>query len=405
MNPLAWFVVQWQDKREFGEPIWPSLRQAVRWHTRIKQTQLRDVSLRIQKRFWPRRAWAEPISVVAARRARQEGSHGISGFVELCAPEEVPIEPTDPLALLLLERCPPQTPLLSRRGFVCELSGARLHIGEGLIVTRQKSLLLDSAFASYRLQRSRVLGQPLPNHLPLFESRVTSIHGLFDSNTYHWLVDALPRLHSLEMASQEPLTLLLPEGTSGYQLESLRLVLPDFIGLRQMPSGWIQAEQFVFASYLTQAGCVSLPQSHSEAVRRRVWERLGLSPDHIGTKRIFISRKGASSRHILNEDEVMETLHEFGFSSYRLEELSFSDQVRLFHDVEIVVAPHGAGLANILFAPQTQVVELQSEAISHYFYLTQSLGHSYTRVMSPPRRNDNLLVSIPELKRVLTPLL
>ena len=398
---LSWFAARWQDKREFGEPMWPSLWQSALWHIRTKEAQLRQFVGRIQGRLWPRGAWAAPVSVVAARRAGQEESHGISNFVEVCVPEEVLVDPTNPFTSSLSERFSPEAPLLSRRGFVCKLSGARLHVGEGLVVTRAKALLLDSAFASYRLTRSRVVGQPLPRKLPRVEGRVTAIHGLFDSNTFHWLVDALPRVHSLEMVSPEPLTLLLPDTASDYQLESLRLILPDSIEVRPMPSGWIEVEQFVFASYLTQAGCVSLPRTHSDAVRQRVWQRLGLSPGHIGTKRIFISRKGAPSRHVLNEDEVMGALCEFGFTSYCLEEMSFFDQVRLFHDAQIVVAPHGAGLANILFAPKIHVVELKSEMVLlHYFFLAQSLGHAYASVTSPPRRSDNLLVSVAELKRV-----
>ena len=119
-----------------------------------------------------------------------------------------------------------------------------------------------------------------------------------------------------------------------------------------------------------------------------------------------MSRKGASSRHVLNEDKVIEVLREFGFSSYCLEAMSFCDQVRLFHDAEIVVAPHGAGLANMLFSPRTQVVELKSEMVLlHYFFLAQSLGHPYTSVISSPRGSDNLLVSVRELRRTLSSLL
>jgi len=50
------------------------------------------------------------------------------------------------------------------------------------------------------------------------------------------------------------------------------------------------------------------------------------------------------TRRIINEHEVIEALATFGFVAYALEEMSFSEQVRLFSQAEMVVAPHGAGL-------------------------------------------------------------
>ena len=46
-----------------------------------------------------------------------------------------------------------------------------------------------------------------------------------------------------------------------------------------------------------------------------------------------------------------------------LEELSWAEQIAVFRAVRVVVAPHGAGLANLVFcAPGTRVVELINRA-------------------------------------------
>jgi len=49
--------------------------------------------------------------------------------------------------------------------------------------------------------------------------------------------------------------------------------------------------------------------------------------------------------------------------------MSFSDQVRLFSQAEIVVAPHGAGLTNILFAENLIVIELLVHMLFQAFFL------------------------------------
>jgi capsular polysaccharide biosynthesis protein len=48
-----------------------------------------------------------------------------------------------------------------------------------------------------------------------------------------------------------------------------------------------------------------------------------------------------------------------GFATVRLEERSWAEQIALFQAARVVVAPHGASLANLVFcAPGTRVVEL-----------------------------------------------
>lgn len=80
-------------------------------------------------------------------------------------------------------------------------------------------------------------------------------------------------------------------------------------------------------------------------------------------KRIFISRKDAiPRRQIVNEDELFSELKSVGFEVYELSSLSLDDQVALFKNAEIIVSPHGAGLANLLFCTEKPyVIELQSK--------------------------------------------
>ena len=81
----------------------------------------------------------------------------------------------------------------------------------------------------------------------------------------------------------------------------------------------------------------------------------------------------------MNEAEILELLQAYGFIEVRLEELAFTDQVRLFRDADVVVAPHGSGLANLVFcAPGARVIELFPAAVlDFYFRLSQAVGLDY----------------------------
>lgn len=76
-------------------------------------------------------------------------------------------------------------------------------------------------------------------------------------------------------------------------------------------------------------------------------------------RKIFISRKDASVRKMLNEDEVFALFEKKGFKRYCMRDLSFLEQAALFYNADYIVAAHGSALANVIFCrPNTQIVEI-----------------------------------------------
>ena len=55
-------------------------------------------------------------------------------------------------------------------------------------------------------------------------------------------------------------------------------------------------------------------------------------------------------RRLINEEELLEVLEKYNFQNYFFEEMTMEEQIDLFSDAEIVIGPHGAGFANILFS-------------------------------------------------------
>ena len=65
-----------------------------------------------------------------------------------------------------------------------------------------------------------------------------------------------------------------------------------------------------------------------------------------------MTRRRAARRRVVNEQDLLPVLREFGFEVIETERLSFHEQIQLFSHAEAVVGPHGAGLANLCFAPE-----------------------------------------------------
>lgn len=95
--------------------------------------------------------------------------------------------------------------------------------------------------------------------------------------------------------------------------------------------------------------------AHLKFLRELVLER-----DTILPKRIYISRSKAKRRQIVNEGELIEELLKCGFKILHLEDYSIIEQIKFFRNAEIVMAPHGAGLTNLIYCKENiKVIELK----------------------------------------------
>lgn len=78
-------------------------------------------------------------------------------------------------------------------------------------------------------------------------------------------------------------------------------------------------------------------------------------------KFIYISRSRAKYRKIVNEADLNNFLESLNFKVVHLETMSVSEQAEIIHNAQVIIAPHGAGLTNIVFAnPGTVIVEIFS---------------------------------------------
>jgi capsular polysaccharide biosynthesis protein len=83
---------------------------------------------------------------------------------------------------------------------------------------------------------------------------------------------------------------------------------------------------------------------------------------------------------VLNEVDVVRLLDEFGFEEAKFESMSVREQAATIASCEVVVAPHGGGLSNLIFCrPATKVIEIFSpELVAGYFWkISALLGLDY----------------------------
>ncbi|WP_157735834.1 glycosyltransferase family 61 protein [Granulosicoccus antarcticus] len=102
--------------------------------------------------------------------------------------------------------------------------------------------------------------------------------------------------------------------------------------------------------------------------------------------RFYLSRRDApGKREIKNEKDLVGALKHRGYDELVMSELSIEDQVAAFARAESIVAPHGAGLVNLMFAPETaRLLEILPEnyRMAYFFRLSQVRGMRYSQVLS-----------------------
>jgi hypothetical protein len=77
-------------------------------------------------------------------------------------------------------------------------------------------------------------------------------------------------------------------------------------------------------------------------------------------RRLYVARTDTKGRAMRNEAALIERLAEMGFTIFVGSEHTVAEQMRHFREAALIVAPHGAGLTNVLFChPGIALLELQ----------------------------------------------
>ena len=205
---------------------------------------------------------------------------------------------------------------------------------------------------------------------------------------FHWLADALCRLYAAGDAAED-LVLLLPERYR--RLEYVRSSLGAF---RVAGVEYVAEGEVVFPRRLFMPTHVAPSGNYNEEIIRGLSELLvGFYGEGKGSdfgERVYLSRGRAPKRKVANEDEVLDTLREFGFRVVHFEEHPFEEQVRIAAGAQYLISNHGAGLTNMMFMkPGGRVLELRRRDESErnwFFNLASAARLAYFYQLCDPER-------------------
>jgi capsular polysaccharide biosynthesis protein len=184
--------------------------------------------------------------------------------------------------------------------------------------------------------------RPVPGTLLSLATRGTT------TNYYHFLTDLLPRWGIFEEAMPDTSVDAVYLGTrASYQRQLLELV-----GLDAMPVVEVEKNACLAPERLL------VPSTPNQDLMAPHWvvdwlrTRLPPSPDLSGYSHgLYVTRGDvANTRRYVEEPELWPALEERGFTRLDPGSVSVREQIDRFAAAEVIVAPHGAALANLVFA-------------------------------------------------------
>jgi Tfp pilus assembly protein PilF len=308
-----------------------------------------------------------------------------------------------------------QSEIKSNSAFVGIIPNGRVCSGvlTSAIITSDDKLVTDLCTGSAEI----VISSSQISPVKIIDGDVAVLSVRWGGTVYfHWLFDVISRLDLLEksgMNFEKIDYFLINRYQQSYEKEIISILgIPPAKIMESCHNPHIQAKRVIVPSVpprgqsmITAWGCQFLKQKLCQIKHD--------TPKDSTPIRLYLGRQNSSYRVVLNEEDVIQFLEKRGFYSVNLETMSVVEQASLIALAEVIIAPHGSALSNLVFCePGTKIIELFSPmyVLNYYWLICNLCGLEHYHVlgnlleneeedMSPQKKN--ILVNLHQLEMVI----
>jgi capsular polysaccharide biosynthesis protein len=293
---------------------------------------------------------------------------------------------------------------------------------ENLAVISKNILMRDVSFQQIKGHLKQNRNEVLLNGTPKFKKKINGrmvvltqgASGHF--NYAHWLFDIIPKIILISQHYKiDKKDFFYFSRLNKFQKETLKLMNINIDTKKFIDSNkfrHVEAEKLLAVTHPNYFNKTFF-FSHSNLP---VWIILSLKKifqkkilKKSNYKKIFIDRTDSNQNHckLTNNKEVITFLRKKNFKILKLSNLKFIDQVSIFSNCKMIIAPHGAGLANIAFCSfNTKVVEIIPKYIKNYEYKRVSkinkLNHQFIFLNEIKNNNDgDMYLDLDKIRKII----
>ena len=202
------------------------------------------------------------------------------------------------------------------------------------------------------------------------------------TNFFHWFFDVLQKLEYLSgnaIRKEKDLFIIVPYD---HQLDFIVDTLSafDFTLIIQ------KNHQSLFIDKLTLLPDIAPTGNYRNKEVNKLRNRLRCqfllnSHNQAPTKRVYITRKNARKRRVINENDLLPILKRSNFEIVDMDDITFEEQIELMSNVNFLISLHGAGLTHMIWMDKLgSVLEIRARGDANnncYFTLASELNLNY----------------------------
>lgn len=216
-------------------------------------------------------------------------------------------------------------------------------------------------------------------------TRVDRAYFFTNSNTtnfFHWFLDSLQKLELLSdvlSGEEKDHVFIIPANhNASFIINSLPAFGFTFIIQK--------VNQLLLVDSLTVVPDIAPSGNYRKEIVLALSERLrsqftsGVNEQE-KIKKVYITRRNAEKRKIINEVDLISILQINGFEICDMDNISFGEQINIMTNADVLISLHGAGLTHMLWMKKSStVLEIRARDDSSnncYFTLASDLGINY----------------------------
>jgi len=284
------------------------------------------------------------------------------------------------------------------------LRGAAM-VGRGVIIY-QKKVLLESAifqreYLNKLLVNHKIISALFKKPTKQFGKAIPLLNKL-SNNYYHWTTESLTRLAAFIEYSGEnyhDYDIIIAADAPSFVRESLIALFgiqpAKIIQWRNTDCGTLDkcvliSYPFIRTQQTAMTNIYNLPLYN---LLNKISLKNLPSPNQAPTY-IIISRANVNQRKLVGEDKLKEYFAHIPFQIIHTEKMGYVEQVYMFRNAKLVIAPHGAGLINLVYVTNKPlVIELfptirKIRDAGAYHQVAREMNIDYHLLVKEPVNND-----------------
>lgn len=283
---------------------------------------------------------------------------------------------------------------------------------EGLVINSKNELVLEhyycepfksnsklrkSGFISLKFHVQFMIGLfKIPQSTIEIDNAII-LNTRWSENYYHWLIDIITKFENVENFHDEYPVVIINGFSRGFHKETLEHFSSKFRFIET------SNEHIYKVKNLLLNKLVGTNSEKINYLRKIYLPKVNFFKE----KNIYISRANDKKRIIKNEKELILLLKQFDFKIVHLENLKFQEQVNLFYNANCILAPHGAGLTNLVFSNKDcSIIEiLPDKKINNYTMyqeISKILGFNYKNIIGNSINNNKyIVIDLEKIKNIL----